>query len=109
MGLRKVDAARVQHLAFCLKCRFEKLGDVVAGQLEVEHEWLLRVSGHGANRVAALCALRRVPGLANTPLRGLVEQLEAAVLVVGPLSRGQASEAQAELKAAGLIVELVGA
>lgn len=104
---RPFDAARVQRFVFCPKCRFEELGDVVAGQLEVEHEWNLHISTRSARSVSALRALRTVPELAQEPLTTLLRRLqEADVLTLGPFTRNEVRELLDELRAAGLVVEI---
>ena len=97
----------MQHLAFCPKCRFEELGDIVAGLIEVEHAWYVHVSARGAPSVSALRALRTVPDFTDVPLTTLARRLRDGALTVGPFLRGaEAQHLLAELQAAGLVAEL---
>jgi hypothetical protein len=107
-AIRKVDVAHVQRFVFCPQCRFEELGDIVSGCLEVDHGWSLRVSGPGASPTIALRALRGVAELANVPLKTLARRLEAEHIIVGPFTGAEAVKLQAHLRAAGLTAEIFG-
>lgn len=105
---RPHDAAHVQRLVFCPKCRFEELGDVVPGIIEVEHEWYVHVSVQGAPSTAALRVLRTVPELAAVSLTTLIQRLRGGVVTVGPFWGAEAHERLAEFREAGLIAERAG-
>jgi hypothetical protein len=105
--LRPIDAAHVQRVAMCPKCKLEERGDVVPGCLEVERDWILRVKASGVSRTVCLRALRLMPDFAGMSLQDVAKQLDAEFLMVGPLSRASAIQAKVDLEAAGLTVELV--